>query len=101
MDQFGNLYSQYYDLLYQDKDYLKEVKYIDNLIKKYSSETRKILDLGCGTGKHDALLCDKGYVIHGVDISEDMLKVAEIRRKDREEKLTFSKSDITQLSLNQ
>ena len=100
MNQFGDLYSQYYDLLYQDKDYAAEVDYIENLIKIYSSNTKTILDLGCGTGKHDALLCDKGYKVHGVDISVDMLDIAATRRKDRENKLTFSQSDITQLKLN-
>jgi SAM-dependent methyltransferase len=101
MNQFGDLYSQYYDLLYQDKDYIAEVEYIEDLIKSHSSETKTILDLGCGTGKHDELLCNKGYTLHGVDISEEMLGIAEIRRKDKEDKLTFSQSDITQLHLNQ
>jgi len=73
MNQFGNLYSQYYDLLYQDKDYIAEVDYIENLIKSHSREVKTILDLGCGTGKHDELLCDKGYTVHGVDISKEML----------------------------
>ena len=101
MNQFGDLYSQYYDLLYQDKDYAAEVEYIDNLIKKYNSNTKTILDLGCGTGRHDALLCDKGYKVHGVDISKEMLEIAANRRKERKSKLTFSQSDITQLNLNQ
>ena len=101
MNQFGDLYSQYYDLLYQDKDYFAEVDYIDNLIRSHSSDAMTILDLGCGTGRHDELLCDKGYILHGVDISEEMLEVAESRRKDKEDKLTFSQSDITQLHLNQ
>jgi len=100
VSQFGDLYSQYYDLLYQDKDYVAEVDYIDKLIINYSSKTKTILDLGCGTGKHDSLLCDKGYIVHGVDISQEMLDIAETRRKDKENKLTFSHSDITQLNIN-
>jgi len=100
MSQFGDLYSRYYDLLYQDKDYIAEVGYIDNLIKNYSRKTKTILDLGCGTGKHDNLLCDKGYVVHGVDISQEMLDIAETRRKGKENKLTFGCSDITQLNIN-
>jgi len=101
MNQFGDLYSQYYDLLYQDKNYSAEADYIDSLIKDHSQNVKTILDLGCGTGKHDVLLCDKGYTVHGVDISKEMLEVAESRRKDKKDKLTFSQSDITQLHLNQ
>ncbi len=101
MTQFGELYSRYYDLIYQNKDYFSEVEYIESLIKKDSIEIKTILDLGCGTGRHDELLCDKGYVVHGVDISEEMLKIAETRRKNNENKLSFSLSDITKIELNQ
>ena len=38
MDQFGDIYSQYYDLLYSDKDYDAEVDYIDTLIRKNINE---------------------------------------------------------------
>ena len=97
MNQFGNLYSQYYDLLYSDKDYHGEAEYIDSLIKNSSKNTKAILDMGCGTGKHASLLCDKGYSVHGIDLSEDMLKIAETRRIDREEQLSFSHSNIQEL----
>ena len=100
MNQFGELYSQYYDLLYQDKDYFAEVAYIDNLIKNHSNCAKTILDLGCGTGKHVELLVDKGYTAHGVDLSEEMLDMAAVRRKGKESRLSFSQSNITQLNLN-
>lgn len=99
MKQFGNLYSQYYDLLYQDKDYLGEVEYVEKLIKEHRKDSNTLLDLGCGTGKHSALFCDKGYLVHGVDLSEEMLKIAEIRRKGKEEKLNFSCGNIKELNL--
>jgi len=100
MSQFGNLYSQYYDLLYSDKDYIAEVKYINKLIKQNSKDTKTILDMGCGTGKHAELLCDKDYIVHGIDLSNDMLKIAEGRRVNKEDKLSFSHSNIQELNLN-
>ena len=99
MKQFGDLYSQYYDLLYKDKDYKAEVDYINNLIKKNIKNAKTILDMGCGTGKHAELLCDKGYTVLGVDLSKDMLKVANTRRKGKEDKLNFSYSKIQELNL--
>jgi SAM-dependent methyltransferase len=101
MSVFGNLYSQYYDLLYQAKDYAAEVNYVNKLIKNHSNGSNKILDLGCGTGRHDALLCDEGFKVHGIDISQEMLVRAVDRIKGREDKLTFSQSDITKLRLSQ
>lgn len=100
MNQFGDLYSQYYDLLYSDKDYIAEVEYVDNLIQANSSNTKTLLDMGCGTGKHAELLCNKGYVVHGIDLSENMLKIAESRRKNKKDLLSFSHSNIQELNLD-
>ena len=100
MKQFGNLYSQYYDLLYRDKDYAGEVEYIIKLIKENSNETKTLLDMGCGTGKHAELLCNNGYIVHGIDLSEDMLEIAKNRRIDKDDRLFFSRSNIQELELN-
>ncbi len=75
MATFGN-YSRYYNLLYKDKDYKGEAGFIHDLIQKYLPDAQNILDLGCGTGRHDALLAKKGYAITGVDMSEEMLLIA-------------------------
>lgn len=100
MNQFGDLYSQYYDLLYSDKDYSGEVAYVDNLIKANAKNAKTLLDMGCGTGKHAELFCYKGYIVLGIDVSEDMLKIAETRRSRKEDKLSFSHSNILELDLD-
>ena len=69
-------YAQYYDLLYSAKDYKGEVQYIDALIKKYTGTAKSILDLGCGTGKHDFILAERNYRVSGVDLSEAMISIA-------------------------
>jgi len=75
MTVFGT-YSKYYNLLYKDKDYVGEAQFIHSLIQSYSPSVKTVLDLGCGTGKHDVLLAEKGYTITGVDRSEEMLVIA-------------------------
>ena len=100
MSQFGNLYSQYYDLIYEDKNYFSEVEYIDSLIKKNCENTTTLLDMGCGTGKHAELLCEKGYKVHGIDLSQDMLKVANKRKIGKEDRLDFSHSSIQNLNID-
>ncbi len=75
MSIFGT-YAQYYNLLYKDKDYAAEADYVHNLIARYRPEGKSLLDLGCGTGRHDILLAKKGYRITGVDMSDKMLAVA-------------------------
>ncbi|OXS77038.1 hypothetical protein B1B04_01145 [Lysinibacillus sp. KCTC 33748] len=79
-----NQYAEYYDLLYKDKDYIQEANYIDSLLQKYSSNTKSILELGCGTGKHAIILGKKGYKVHGVDLSEGMIREAKIHLEQEE-----------------
>jgi predicted TPR repeat methyltransferase len=76
MKSFRN-YSQYYDLFYQDKDYDAEAGFVDKIIKKHLPKARTILEFGCGTGLHASKLAAKGYQVHGVDSSDQMLKKAQ------------------------
>jgi len=70
MDNFGNLYSKYYNLLYKDKNYQEEYNYIRELIKQHRNNIIKnILDIGCGTGKHLKFFKEDGYTVSGVDVS--------------------------------
>ena len=96
MDHFFD-YSKYYNLLYQDKDYSKEVEYIDSLIKKFRPQTKSILDLGCGTGRHAKLMAAKNYSVHGVDLSAQMLEIANASKTPN---VSFSQGDIRSFELN-
>ncbi|ACD97083.1 class I SAM-dependent DNA methyltransferase [Trichlorobacter lovleyi] len=75
MSLFGE-YARYYDLLYRDKDYAAEVAYIHDILQQHCPAAHSILNLGCGSGRHDRLLSEKGYAMTGVDLSEDMLAAA-------------------------
>lgn len=75
MAVFG-AYSRYYDLLYRDKDYTGESDYLHRLIESHRPGSVSILDLGCGTGRHDFCLTRLGHDLTGVDQSHEMLAVA-------------------------
>lgn len=92
MSVFGSWYARYYDLIYQDKDYAGESDYIDRIIETYRPGTVTMLELGSGTGRHAALFAEKGYSIHGIERSEDMLEVA--RSKPQNGNLRFTQDDI-------
>jgi SAM-dependent methyltransferase len=91
-------YSQYYDLLYKDKNYTEETKYVDSLITQFCSQTKSILELGCGTGIHALQLAEKGYKVEGIDLSETMLHRALERQSESpiaiSERLSFLEGDI-------
>lgn len=73
------LYSEYYDLLYHDKDYDKEANYIVETIKKHNSKAQSIIEFGSGTGKHGVSIQNAGFEVAGVELSIDMAEIA--RRK--------------------
>jgi len=93
-----NAYAKYYDLLYQDKNYVAEVDYIVSHIKTDAPKAKNILELGCGTGVHAEHLARLGYAVHGIDMSEQMLALAEKRKEelpiDIASRLSFSLGDI-------
>jgi SAM-dependent methyltransferase len=96
MSVFGK-YAAYYDLIYRDKDYVGEATYIHHLIQKYHPATKTILDLGCGTGRHAKLLAQKGYLVHGVDLSQEMLN--EANKETDSNCLVFSQGDVRTVKL--
>jgi len=94
-------YANYYDLLYQDKNYKAEAQHINEVLQKCNQGTQSILELGCGTGAHAVHLVRSGYTIHGVDLSEVMLARAETNKKDLDpslsRRLSFSMGDIREV----
>lgn len=69
-------YSAVYDLLYRDKDYAAEADYVAKSIRAILPQARSILELGSGTGKHGRLLAARGFKVHGIERSPDMVALA-------------------------
>ena len=68
-----SLYAQYYDLLYENKDYREEAAYINSILKKHIPDAKTILEFGCGTGRYSAEFATLGYEVTGIDMSSDMI----------------------------
>ena len=62
-----NDYAYYYNAFYQDKDYAAESRQVDTLLKRYGNGVKKIINYGCGTGRHDIELSRIGYYCNGID----------------------------------
>lgn len=75
--QLFNAYGRYYDLLYRDKDYAGEAVYINSILTRNGFAKGDLLEFGSGTGKHGRLLAGQGYVVHGIERSEEMVAIAE------------------------
>lgn len=93
-------YAEYYDLIYQDKDYKRECDFIEEIFRRFSSDpVRTVLDGGCGAGGHAIPLARRGYLITGIDSSEIMLKRAKKKAAEDNLNLDFHLGDLRQFDL--
>lgn len=84
--------AEFYELIYQNKDYQKEAGYIYELLNSLNIEIEgEILDIGCGTGGYLPFHLRKNVKITGVDISNQMLEIAKQKFKE----ITFVLDNIT------
>lgn len=74
MATFGD-YGLYYNLLYADKNYAAETAFIVQCLTRNGALPPRLLDLGCGTGRHACEMAQHGIAVTGVDMSPTMLNM--------------------------
>ena len=100
-DIFGSLYSDSYDLLYDEKDYDGECDLLERIFHEYAKGSiTSILDLGCGTGNYALRLAERGYEVCGVDVSEPMLEIARKKGQNAPTSIHFFHSDIASIQFD-
>ncbi len=62
----------------------------------YDKKT-KILDIGCGTGRHSIELARRGYTVVGIDLSESLLQRAREKASGQNLPIIFQKQDARNL----
>lgn len=75
-------FAGYYDLFYESRDIVGEVKHAVELIAPGTDASRsglRLLDFGCGTGSHAVEFAEQGFDVVGYDISEAMLAKARVK----------------------
>ena len=92
-----------YGLKYDNESFTKgtvgECDFIEREIN--FNQSLKILDVGCGTGRHTIELSRRGYTITGIDLSETLLTRARKKAENDHLKIDFQQQDARYLSFNQ
>ncbi len=91
--QYGGL-AEIYDALIYDMPYEKWAEFIEK-----SVDGSEILELGCGTGNLTALLAKK-YHVTALDISPEMLLVADGKLRKTGKRARFVQGDMSSFLLN-
>jgi len=84
-------YAKTYDAEVFTQGTIGECDFIEKEID-YNKSTR-ILDIGCGTGRHAIELAKRGYAVTGIDLSESQLQHAREKASALSLKIDFQKHD--------
>lgn len=60
----------------------------------------RVLDLACGTGRHSRELTRRGFEVVGVDISPELLEMAEREASEAGLEISFMQADLRELELS-
>ena len=93
MKWFENWFnSKYYHILYKNRDQKEAELFINNLIKRLKlKKNSKLIDIGCGKGRHATYFNKKGMNVVGIDLSKKSIQSA---KKNENTKLQFAIHDM-------
>lgn len=98
MNSYGFLAGSY-DELTQDVPYARWADYLEKHFNRQKADVRTVLDLACGTGSVTYELARRGYDLIGVDLSPDMLSIAEEKCRQLENPPLLLCQDMSRLRL--
>ncbi|MBN2094666.1 MAG: class I SAM-dependent methyltransferase [Candidatus Aenigmarchaeota archaeon] len=76
MPTWNSIFKTQKDIL---NDPIPEMKNVIEILKKMNA--RKVLDLGCGSGRHTILLAKKGFEVYGLDNAKEGLALTRKKLK--------------------
>lgn len=88
-----------YDAFTADVDYPRWADYVEGHFSRLKRPVRTVLDLACGTGSLTRELALRGYSLMGVDLSADMLSLAEEKCRDLDDRPRFFCRSMEKLRL--
>ena len=71
-------YAEIYDAIYVNKEYASESAYVSEILG--GLQGKKLLDVGCGTGRYSEIFVTEADYVHGIDMSQEMVDIANSRK---------------------
>jgi ubiquinone/menaquinone biosynthesis C-methylase UbiE len=91
-------FAYWYDLLMEEAPYDAWQSFVQRKLQQYGRRgATRILDIGCGTGELAVRLAKAGFVVAGVDLSENMLSIAQAKAEAQQVTVEFFQQNMTEL----
>jgi ubiquinone/menaquinone biosynthesis C-methylase UbiE len=77
MKQWNKIFRQY------GRSYISSQKNMPKIAEFFrKNDVKRVLDLGCGTGRHMLYLARRGFEVYGIDVAKEGIKIARQCLKD-------------------
>jgi SAM-dependent methyltransferase len=96
MNTYEGLHARHYDLIYADKPYEREARFIAEVLGRREGT---LLDLACGTGRHAVAFARLGFQVTGVDYGDELISRARRNAADAGEQIDFRLGDMRTVDL--
>jgi cyclopropane fatty-acyl-phospholipid synthase-like methyltransferase len=98
-EQYTSL-SLFYDAFMQDVDYGAWCDFYEEAFRRFSTDkVENLADMGCGTGNITVPMAKRGYSVTALDLSEEMLALAEQKSQQEGTDVRFLCSDMRSFNL--
>jgi SAM-dependent methyltransferase len=98
-EQYSSL-SLFYDGFMQDVDYGEWCDFYEKCFAEFSTDAvENVADIGCGTGSITVPMAERGYKMTGLDISDEMLAIAQQKAQDAGADILLLGSDMRSFNL--
>lgn len=98
MSKSYHSFAYVYDTFMNNIPYEEWSHYLLSLFSEYQTENGNLVELGCGTGTLCDILSKKDYHITGIDLSEDMISIAQKKYKGNPN-ISFFQQNMCELYL--
>ena len=92
-------FAEVYDTLMDDFDYPAWADYYGEIIRRAGGSMKRMAECGCGTGSMTVEFADMGVKVTGMDLSAEMLRIAQIKARKAGQQIVFVEQDMRNLEV--
>ena len=95
------LWEMFYECMFDEASFVEAQEQILDILSLVANDVTRVLDLGCGPGRHCLAMAKMGYDVTGVDTSDFLLSRAKDKARNLNLSLNFVLANMLDFSSNE